>query len=117
MNSIKISVLFIKEIKLLWEEAHKFNMQVYADMVLNHTNGADEEELNEFDGERRWTKYTPGSKLFNRDWTCYHPSYFERWDDEVFEDFVATRKRNISKILITNKNINFQQTLLPAYFL
>jgi alpha-amylase len=78
----------------LIKEAHKFNMQVYADMVLNHTNGADEEELNEFDGERRWTKYTPGSKLFNRDWTCYHPSYFERWDDEVFEGMPDLCHRN-----------------------
>ena len=60
-------------------------MQLYADMVLNHTNGADEQEINPIDGVSRWTKYNPGSKKFNRDWTCYHPSYFERLDDEVLK--------------------------------
>ena len=73
-----------KQLGQLIEEAHSHDMQVYADMVLNHNNGADEEEINLFDGEKRWTKYNPGSKKFPRDWKCYHPSYFERMDDEVF---------------------------------
>ena len=44
----------------LIEEAHAHNMQVYADMVLNHTSDADAEELNEYDGKKRWTKYDVG---------------------------------------------------------
>jgi alpha-amylase len=74
-----------QEFQELIHEAHLQGMQVYADMVLNHTNGADEEEINALDGHKRWTKYNPGSGKFVRDWTCYHPSNFERWDDMVFE--------------------------------
>lgn len=72
------------ELQELIKEAHANNMQVYADLVLNHTSGADEEELNELDGKMYWTKYHPRSGQFARDWKCYHPSVFERWDDEVF---------------------------------
>ena len=78
----------------LIREIHANGMQVYADMVLNHTNGADEQEVNPIDGVSRWTKYNPGSKKFNRDWTCYHPSYFERMDDEVFEGMPDLCHRN-----------------------
>ncbi len=73
------------QLEKLINVVHQNKMQVYADMVLNHTNGADEEEKNLFDGQTRWTKYNPGSGKFARDWTCYHPSYFERWDDDAFE--------------------------------
>jgi alpha-amylase len=69
-------------------------MQVYADVVLNHTSGADEEEVNPLDGRSRWTKYNPGSKKFKRDWTCYHPSNFERMDDLVFEGMPDLCHRN-----------------------
>jgi len=78
----------------LIKEIHLQNMQAYADMVLNHTNGADEEEINEFDGIKRWTKYNTGSRKFTRDWKCYHPSYFERIDDEAFEGMPDLCHRN-----------------------
>jgi len=74
-----------RELQELINEAHRNHIQVYADMVLNHTNGADEEEVNGIDGVKRWTKYKPGSNKFPRDWKCYHPSNFERMDDLVFE--------------------------------
>jgi alpha-amylase len=82
------------ELEALIKTAHSHNMQVYADMVLNHTNGADEEEINPLDGKKRWTKYNPASNKFSRDWTCYHPSNFERWDDEAFEDMPDLCHRN-----------------------
>jgi alpha-amylase len=81
-------------LEALITEAHTYNMQVYADMVLNHTSGADAEEVNEYDGKIRWTKYDVGSGKFNRDWTCYHPSWFERWDDEGFEGMPDLCHRN-----------------------
>ena len=28
-------------------------------MVINHNSGADEEEVNPLDGEKRWTKFNP----------------------------------------------------------
>ena len=81
-------------LEALIAEAHAYNMQVYADMVLNHTSGADVEEINEYDGKKRWTKYDVGSGKFNRDWTCYHPSWFERWDDEGFDGMPDLCHRN-----------------------
>ena len=83
-----------QELRALISETHAHNMQVYADMVLNHTNGADEEEVNAFDGKTRWTRYLPGSQKFARDWTCYHPSFFERMDDLVFEGMPDLCHRN-----------------------
>ncbi len=82
------------QLEELIQEAHQNDMQVYADMVLNHTNGADETEINLFDGASRWTKYNPGSGKFARDWTCYHPAYFERMDDKVFEGMPDLCHRN-----------------------
>ena len=83
-----------KELKALITKAHKLKIQVYADLVLNHTNGADEEETNPLNGQKRWTKYNPKSGKFLRDWTCYHPSYFERMDDEAFEGMPDLCHRN-----------------------
>lgn len=82
------------ELEQLIKEAHLHGMQVYADLVLNHTSGADEEEINLFDGQKRWTKYEPGSGKFPRDWKCYHPSYFERMDDQNFEGMPDLCHRN-----------------------
>ena len=82
------------QLESLIRTAHDHNMQVYADMVLNHTNGADKEELNPLDGKNRWTQYSPASNKFSRDWTCYHPSNFERWDDEAFEGMPDLCHRN-----------------------
>lgn len=82
------------ELESLIQTAHTYGMQVYADMVLNHTNGADQEELNPIDRKRRWTRYIPASHKFARDWTCYHPSKFERWDDEAFMDMPDLCHRN-----------------------
>ncbi len=83
-----------QQLESLIHTVHGQGMQVYADMVLNHTSGADVQEINGFDGELRWTKYTPASKQFNRDWACYHPSYFERRDDEDFDGMPDLCHRN-----------------------
>lgn len=82
------------ELESLIVEAHHFNLQVYADMVLNHTSGADAQEVNPLDNKSRWTKYTPASGRFKRDWTCYHPSVFERYDDQSFDGMPDLCHRN-----------------------
>lgn len=64
----------------LIQSAHDHNLQVYADIVINHNSGADAVEVNPIDGIGRWTKFTPGSGRFARDWTSFHPSSFETMD-------------------------------------
>src|SRR5215467_5904358 len=45
------------------------SLEVYADVVLNHNSGADAQEKNPIDGQMRWTRFTPGSGKFPRNWT------------------------------------------------
>ena len=42
------------------------NLQVYADLVLNHNSGGDAQEVNPLDHLTRWTEFHPGSGKFPR---------------------------------------------------
>jgi alpha-amylase len=66
------------ELERLIKTMHEHNMGAIADMVINHNSGADEEEVNPLDGQKRWTKFNPKSGKFPRDWNCFHPSRYER---------------------------------------
>jgi alpha-amylase len=66
------------ELAALIQKAKQNGIGCYADMVLNHNSGADEEEVNPLDGQTRWTKFNPASGKFPRDWNCFHPSRYER---------------------------------------
>lgn len=74
--------------------ARAHGMQLYADLVLNHCSGADAQEINPITGELRWTKFVPASGRFARDWTSFHPSDYESWDDGVFAGFPDLCHRN-----------------------
>jgi len=52
------------ELEALIKRAHEHNVGLYADMVINHNSGADEEEVNPLDGQKRWTKFNPKSGKF-----------------------------------------------------
>ena len=54
------------ELTALINAAHTANMQVYADLVINHNNGGDAQEANPIDHTARWTKFNPGSGKFPR---------------------------------------------------
>jgi alpha-amylase len=82
------------ELVALINAAHAANMQVYADMVINHNNGADAKEKNPIDGVMRWTKFIPGSEKFARDFTCFHPSSYETFDGMTFGDMPDLCHRN-----------------------
>jgi alpha-amylase len=60
--------------------AHAHSLQVYADVVLNHNSGADAQETNPIDNQVRWTKFSPKSGKFPRDWKFFHPSVYESMD-------------------------------------
>ena len=65
-------------------------------MVINHNSGADEEEVNPLDGQKRWTKFNPKSGNFPRDWNCFHPSRYEQvmMEGENFAGFPHLCHRN-----------------------
>jgi len=63
-------------------------------MVFNHNSGADAQESSLFDGQQRWTRFLPASGRFARDWSCFHPSRYEQWDNEVFGEMPDLCHRN-----------------------
>ena len=65
------------ELVALIAEAHAGGLQVYADIVINHNNGADAEERNGLTGAMGWTVFKPASGRFARTWPCFHPSSFQ----------------------------------------
>lgn len=81
-------------LKDLISAAHAKQIQVYADVVLNHNSGADAQEENPIDQQWRWTKFHPGSGLFPRDWQCFHPSNYETMDAESFSGMPDLCHRN-----------------------
>ena len=75
-----------EELRRLIKAAHKKKMKVYADLVLNHNNGADRQEFNPIVSQKRWTGFTPKSNIFTRDWTCFNPSPYREDDPGAFGD-------------------------------
>ncbi|MFC5863466.1 alpha-amylase domain-containing protein [Acidicapsa dinghuensis] len=84
------------ELEALIKKAHEHGIGLYADMVINHNSGADEQEVNPLDGQKRWTKFRPKSGQFPRDWNSFHPSRFEQVmiEGEHFADFPHLCHRN-----------------------
>jgi alpha-amylase len=74
------------ELRSLIEAAHRRQMKVYADLVLDHNSGADEAELNPITNTTRWTRFLPKSGLFTRDWTCFNPSPYPELNPRTFGD-------------------------------
>jgi len=83
-----------QELVALIDEAHRLGMQALVDYVFNHNNGADEQELNPILNEMRWTKFTPLSGKFPRDWKAFHPSPYQRRDDMDFSGMPDLCHRN-----------------------
>lgn len=82
------------ELVSLIDAAHAANMQVYADLVLDHNNGGDAQEVNPIDGVTRWTMFIPASGKFARTWECFHPSPYEIFDEATFGDMPDLCHRN-----------------------
>lgn len=82
--------------------AHMRHMKVYADLILNHNNGADAEELNPIINQKRWTGFNPKSRTFTRDWSCFNPSPYPDSDPGAFgsmPDLCHTNPRVMTGIL------------------
>jgi alpha-amylase len=95
-GSVKTAYGNRAELQKLIHLMHEHKMSAIADMVINHNSGADEEETNPLDGQKRWTKFNPKSGKFPRDWNCFHPCRYERSmiEGENFAGFPHLCHRN-----------------------
>ena len=82
------------ELMALIAAAHQNKMNVIADIIINHNSGADAQEVNPIMGQSRWTRFTPKSGKFPRNWECFHPSLYESWDEGTFGDMPDLSHRN-----------------------
>lgn len=74
------------ELASLITTAHANNLQVYADMVLNHNSGGDL-EYNPYKGSNTYTKFNPLSGKFNRSYHDFHPNDIHASDEGAFGGF------------------------------
>jgi len=83
------------DLRTLIATAHQNGIEVYADFVFNHNNGADATKVNPIDGQARWTEFNPQSGKFARTMDCFHPSKYETWDQQTFGDMPDLCHRNL----------------------
>ncbi|MBI9066410.1 MAG: hypothetical protein JEZ09_03890 [Salinivirgaceae bacterium] len=69
--------------------AHNEDMQVLADLVFNHCSGGELEE-NPHTGDKWYTKFSPKSGKFERDYDSFHPSVYESYDGSTFGGYSKT---------------------------
>jgi alpha-amylase len=74
------------ELQSLITTAHNKNIDVYADIVLNHNSGG-QSEYNPFAGKSTYTKFQPASGKFNRSYYDFHPNDVRNSDEGIFGGF------------------------------
>ena len=75
------------ELTSLISEAHSQNMQVFADIVLNHNSGG-QLETNQYTGTQTWTDFSGvASGKFLRSQHDFHPNWVQNNDEGIFGGF------------------------------
>lgn len=74
------------ELQSLISTAHSHNIDVYADVVINHNSGGDL-EWNPYAGKNTYTDYNPASGKFFRSYGDFHPNNYRNADEGVFGGF------------------------------
>lgn len=74
------------ELISLINTAHNYDIQVYADIVLNHNSGG-QSENNPFTGSSTYTDFNPASGKFYRSAGDFHPNNVVGYDEGVFGGF------------------------------
>lgn len=88
------------ELTSLITNAHNKNIQVYADIVVNHNSGG-ASEYNPRTGGNTWTKFNPLSGKFPRTYNDFHPSSTHNNDEGSFGGFpdLCHHQGNVSQWL------------------
>jgi alpha-amylase len=74
------------ELQSLITKAHQRNMNVIADIVINHNSGG-ASEWNPYAGKNTWTDFNPASGLFYRTYNDFHPNSIHHNDEGKFGGF------------------------------
>lgn len=74
------------ELQSLISTAHSHNIDVYADIVINHNSGGDL-EANPYTGTNTYTDFNPASGKFYRDYNDFHPNGYRTSDEGTFGGF------------------------------
>lgn len=75
------------ELEALITKAHSENMQVYADIVINHNSGG-QLEANPYTGTNTWTNFSGvASGKFTRNYNDFHKNAYDANDEGVFGGF------------------------------
>ncbi len=93
------------ELESLISEAHQNNLNVYADIVLNHNSGGSSES-NIFTNSSTYTDYAPASGMFYRSQYDFHPNDFHNNDSGAFGGFadLCHHKSYVQDELYRNQN-------------
>ena len=95
-RSVKTAYGNRAELEDLIATLRRHKMSALADMVLGHNSGADRQQVNPLDKQRRWTRFVPKSGKFPRDWNSFHPCRYERYmvEGKKYADFPHLCHRN-----------------------
>ena len=74
------------ELQSLISTAHGNQIDVYADIVINHNSGGDL-EANPNTGTNTYTDFNPASGKFNRTYNDFHPNSYASQDEGIFGGF------------------------------
>lgn len=74
------------ELQSLISTAHNYNIDVYADIVINHNSGGDL-EANPNTGTNTYTDFNPASGKFYRTYNDFHPNGYASNDEGIFGGF------------------------------
>ncbi|MBL6449040.1 alpha-amylase [Fulvivirga sp. 29W222] len=74
------------ELQSLITTAHNYNIDVYADIVINHNSGGDL-EANPNTGTNTYTDFNPASGKFYRSYNDFHPNGYANNDEGIFGGF------------------------------
>ncbi|MCX2742992.1 alpha-amylase [Mangrovivirga sp. M17] len=86
MGSVETRFGSKNELISLINTAHNQNIQVYADIVINHNSGA-QSEFNPYTGTYTYTDFNPASGKFYRSASDFHPNNYVYQDEGVFGGF------------------------------
>jgi len=86
MGSTETRFGSLTELQSLISTAHGKNIQVYADIVINHNSGG-ASEANPYTGTSTYTKFTPLSNKFPRSYSDFHPNNIHSSDEGSFGGF------------------------------